>query len=628
MTLRRTLVLSLFVVVAIPAVALAANTFGDDDGSLHEGSIEAIAKADITRGCNPPQNDEFCPDRDLKRGEMAAFLVRALDLPNTDADHFDDDEGSPFERDINRLAEAGITKGCNPPENDEFCSDESITRGQMAAFLARALSLSDAGGDTFNDDDGSTFENDIERIAAKGITRGCNPPTNDRYCPDDATTRDEMATFLTRALDLEIPPTDDHPTLYDEGEITGDACPCKVTGSVELTGQVNLQGDLVVDGGTLVARPGVDLDGNGFQIMFMNGGKADFRGSEVFTWSDRGAKQNLKRDINFGNLQRIMFHSRAGSSILKYFTVSNSGTSALGDYPLHWHLNGDSTRGTIVEGVVVRNGKHHAFVPHGSHGITFKDVIAKDTADDAFWWDSPGTHECDTFRKLCTLDNSNDIVYDRALVDGVTNGPGNDRDFHLTGFMLGAGSGNVIRNSAAININPSHVKDCAGFQWPGKANQNVGGNVWVAENLYSFSGPSGPSDAGGPENCHGIFVWQNDGNHHVIDGVTGGGIDHGAYKNNYEYHNVNVPYVEVHARGASFVGGNVGVVVAGKHQVAGSADNPTAVFKETAIDRLTIRNGNGEPGYYVFNSIGLTCSDVTEESVASGTVVVIDGDTC
>lgn len=410
--------------------------------------------------------------------------------------------------------------------------------------------------------------------------------------------------------------------------ISGDACPCTVTGNVQLQGQINLRGDLMVHGGTLVAKPGVELNGNGFQIMFMDGGRADFQGTPVFTWSDNGSRQNLARDINFRNLRRIMFHSGAGASVLRYFTVSDSGTSALGDYPLHWHLNGNSTRGTIVEGVVVVNGRHHAFVPHGSHGITFKDTIAKKISGDAYWWDAPGTNESCSFTKFCTRDNSNDIVYDRALVDGLTNGPGDDRAFRLAGFVLGAGSGNVIRNSAAINIDPSHVKDCSGFHWPEEANQNEGGNVWVFQNNYSFSGKSGPSGSGGPDACHGIFIWQNDGNHHVINGFTGGGIDHGAYKNRYEYRNVQVPYVEVHARGVAFIGGNVGEVTAEKHQAAGSADNPTAVFTNTAIDRFVLRNGKGQPGFFVFNNTGLTCSDIVEQSVATGTVVVIDGHTC
>ena len=69
---------------------------------------------------------------------MAAFLSRSLDLPPTPTDFFIDDDGSIFEGDINRLAAAGITKGCNPPINDRYCPDSTVTRGQMAAFLHRA----------------------------------------------------------------------------------------------------------------------------------------------------------------------------------------------------------------------------------------------------------------------------------------------------------------------------------------------------------------------------------------------------------------------------------------------------------------------------------------------------------
>jgi hypothetical protein len=108
-----------------------------------------------------------------------------------------------FEDDINRLSEAGITKGCNPPKNDRFCQDSLVTREQMAAFLVRAFALTgDGGGSPFADDDGSIFEADIAKLAAAGITKGCNPPTNTRFCPKDPVTRAQMAAFLTRAIPL------------------------------------------------------------------------------------------------------------------------------------------------------------------------------------------------------------------------------------------------------------------------------------------------------------------------------------------------------------------------------------------------------------------------------------------
>ena len=182
-------------------VYLLRQYFNDDDGSVFEADIEWLAFNGVTRGCNPPINTEFCPDAYVTRGQMAAFLVRALDLVDRLDDPFTDDDDSIFEADIERLAAAGITKGCNPPTNDRFCPDGSVTREQMAAFLVRALGYTDdGGGDLFVDDDDSVFEADIDRLGTAGVTKGCNPPANDRYCPTGTVTRGQMAAFLHRAL--------------------------------------------------------------------------------------------------------------------------------------------------------------------------------------------------------------------------------------------------------------------------------------------------------------------------------------------------------------------------------------------------------------------------------------------
>ena len=110
------------------------------DGHLFAADIGWIAGAGVTRGCNPPYGDFFCPDRPVTRGEMAAFLVRGLEVGEAADAGFVDDDWSVFEDDISRLAAAGITKGCDPPANTRFCPDRPVTRGEMAAFLRRALS--------------------------------------------------------------------------------------------------------------------------------------------------------------------------------------------------------------------------------------------------------------------------------------------------------------------------------------------------------------------------------------------------------------------------------------------------------------------------------------------------------
>nr|MDJ0953177.1 S-layer homology domain-containing protein [Acidimicrobiia bacterium] len=150
----------------------------------------------------PPWNDQFCPNDFVTRGQMAAFLVRALALTDDGGgDLFADDDGSVFEPSIDRLAASGITKGCNPPWNDQFCPNDFVTRGQMAAFLVRAVGYTDNGsGNLFVDDDGSVFEDAIDKLGTAGVTRGCNPPINDHYCPHDRVTRGQMAAFLRRAL--------------------------------------------------------------------------------------------------------------------------------------------------------------------------------------------------------------------------------------------------------------------------------------------------------------------------------------------------------------------------------------------------------------------------------------------
>jgi hypothetical protein len=177
-------------------------TFVDDEDSIFEADIEWIAARGITRGCNPPANTRYCPDSYVTRGQMAAFLVRALGYTDDGGGNlFIDDNDSIFEGDIDRLGTAGVTKGCNPPTNNRYCPSGFVTRGQMAAFLVRALGYTDnGGGDLFIDDNDSIFETDIDRLGTAGVTKGCNPPTDNRYCPTGHVTRGQMAAFLHRAL--------------------------------------------------------------------------------------------------------------------------------------------------------------------------------------------------------------------------------------------------------------------------------------------------------------------------------------------------------------------------------------------------------------------------------------------
>lgn len=170
--------------------------FSDIGQTVHAGSITELHALGYLFGCD---YRKACPSQELSRGQAAAFISRVFRLPATSKDHFSDDNGSTFEGVINRLAEVGVTKGCNPPANTHFCPDETMTRAQFAVMLARALRLSGSAPNAFADDDGHWAENHINRFALAGITKGC---ASDRYCPEYALRRDEAASFFKRSLEL------------------------------------------------------------------------------------------------------------------------------------------------------------------------------------------------------------------------------------------------------------------------------------------------------------------------------------------------------------------------------------------------------------------------------------------
>ncbi len=74
------------------------------------------------------------------------------------------------------MAGAGITKGCNPPVNTKYCPDDFVTRGQMAAFPVRAFGYVDDGdGGKFTDTEDHLFETAIDKLAEAGVTKGWDP---------------------------------------------------------------------------------------------------------------------------------------------------------------------------------------------------------------------------------------------------------------------------------------------------------------------------------------------------------------------------------------------------------------------------------------------------------------------
>jgi len=174
-----------------PSSSPSPTSFTDVADSIFRSDIAWLVENDITHGCT---STRYCPKSTVTREQMASFLGRTTKAPVATFDFFRDDNTSEHEGDINSVADAGIASGC---ASLRYCPRNGVTRGQMASFLVRALNLPPATRDWFRDDNGTMHEGAINRLAEAGITGGC---AAGRFCPTSYVTREQMAGFLRRAF--------------------------------------------------------------------------------------------------------------------------------------------------------------------------------------------------------------------------------------------------------------------------------------------------------------------------------------------------------------------------------------------------------------------------------------------
>ncbi len=151
--------------------------------------------------------DSLCADEPLPRWEMAVWLARVTQRSNppaTTTRYSDVDSGQWWAPHAERLALLGIDRGCGTRPL-RFCANDAVDRAEAAGLLARAFGLPAAEAAGFDDvSSDHPAAADIDRLAAAGVTAGCDTGPS-RYCPHQQVTRGEMATFLARAAGLTAP---------------------------------------------------------------------------------------------------------------------------------------------------------------------------------------------------------------------------------------------------------------------------------------------------------------------------------------------------------------------------------------------------------------------------------------
>lgn len=171
-------------------------TFCDDDDSQFESAIEYIAGKGITNGCGDGEGGEprYCPKEAATRAQVITMLGRASGMPQMDNDAFSDDDGHWAEGFINAAAYYGITQGIG---DGKFGPQLDATRTHVAAFIVKVYDLPAAGADHFSDDDHQAdWKQDVHnRLYEAGITNGCG---TGKFCGDDTISREQLAAFLAR----------------------------------------------------------------------------------------------------------------------------------------------------------------------------------------------------------------------------------------------------------------------------------------------------------------------------------------------------------------------------------------------------------------------------------------------
>ena len=198
----------------------------------------------------------------------------------------------------------------------------------------------------------------------------------------------------------------------------------------------------------------------------------------------------------------------------------------LGRYGIHFHHCMEGSRGSVVEGCVMRDIDNHAYVTHGSNGILVHNDIAYNVTETPFWWDEGFQHAS---HDISWIHNVAALV---KFVSRSINVENKDGDVTLSsrGYLLGHGDGNICDSNVAVGCQ-GDPRDGAGFKWEAVSNEYL-------EGVWQFIGNRAHNNQTGEE------TWQNVQQPHVLSYFVsyhnGIGIYHGAYANPYKMEHVEL----------------------------------------------------------------------------------------
>ena len=186
---------SAFVASALVPAAMAAETTNFTDvNSNYKEAVDYLVNHNITNGMNAT---EFGTTQNIKRGDAAVFIARALGLNTANAkDQGFKDLNNRVKGAVNAIVQEGIASGKTA---ESFDPDKNITRQEMAKMLVNAYDLTAEKNAGFTDVN-KNWITYVSALKENGITKG---KTETTFVPEANLTRGEFALFMYRSETLE-----------------------------------------------------------------------------------------------------------------------------------------------------------------------------------------------------------------------------------------------------------------------------------------------------------------------------------------------------------------------------------------------------------------------------------------
>ncbi|WP_240376107.1 S-layer homology domain-containing protein [Bacillus piscicola] len=197
----------------------AAESFSDVDNTFWASeNIQRLADQGIINGY---KDGTYRPNQEINRGQVAELLVNAFDLevdPNVAPPFEDLSEESYYTPFAAAVKEAGLIQGRE--NNTQFAPGMDLSREQMATILVRAFDLEPIKGEEADVSDLEEAHESHQDNIEVLAQYNITSTADGKFRPKETVTRAQFAAFLDRALEI-AEPTDisEVNALTDDGHV-------------------------------------------------------------------------------------------------------------------------------------------------------------------------------------------------------------------------------------------------------------------------------------------------------------------------------------------------------------------------------------------------------------------------